>query len=114
MAKTRKRLLTFNDPTPLRIDRRLAMEIGFMESVVLLQLEFLISISAHEREGQYWTYQTLQDLKDHHFPWLSVPTISRVLKSLEDMGLIVVGNYNRSSFDRTRWFALRCEGIRDL
>jgi DNA-binding PadR family transcriptional regulator len=114
MARTRKRLLTFNDPQPLRIDRRLAMEIGFLESVVLLQIEYLISISHNERNGQFWTYQTLQELKDKHFPWLSLATICRTLKSLEDAKLIVRGNFNQTGFDRTVWYALNYTGIRAL
>lgn len=114
MNKPRKRLLTFNDPQPLRIDRRLAMEIGFLESVVLLQLEFLISISHNEREGQFWTYHTLKELKEKHFPWLSQATICRTIQSLEEKGLIVRGHFNRSGFDRTQWFALNYEGIANL
>lgn len=111
MNKARKRLLTFNDPQPLRIDRRLAIEIGFLESVVLLQLEFLISISHNERDGQFWTYHTLKQLKERHFPWLSQATICRTIQELENKGLIVRGHYNRSGFDRTQWFALNYEGI---
>jgi len=111
MSRPRKRLLTFNDPQPLRIDRRLAIEIGFLESVVLLQLEFLISISHNEREGQFWTYHTLKQLKERHFPWLSQATICRTIQSLEEKGLIVRGHFNRSGFDRTQWFALNYDGI---
>lgn len=114
MSRPRKRLLTFNDPQPLRIDRRLAMEIGFLESVVLLQLEFLISISHNEREGQFWTYHTLKQLQERHFPWLSQATICRTIQSLEEKGLIVRGHFNRSGFDRTQWFALNYEGIAQL
>lgn len=114
MNRPRKRLLTFNDPQPLRIDRRLAIEIGFLESVVLLQLEFLISISHNEREGQFWTYHTLKQLKERHFPWLSQATICRTIQSLEEKGLIVRGHFNRSGFDRTQWFALNYEGIAGL
>lgn len=32
--------------------------------------------------------------------------IKRVIKSLEDQGAIVVGNYNKSKYDRTSWYAL--------
>jgi DNA-binding PadR family transcriptional regulator len=114
MSRPRKRLLTFNDPQPLRIDRRLAMEIGFLESVVLLQIEFLISISHNERDGQFWTYHTLRELKDRHFPWLSQATICRTIQSLESKGLIIRGHHNRSGFDRTQWFALNYDGIAKL
>jgi hypothetical protein len=114
MSRPRKRLLTFNDPQPLRIDRRLAMEIGFVESVVLLQLEFLISISDNYRDGMFWTYHTLKDLKERHFPWLSQATICRTLQILEDKQLIIRRHYNRSGFDRTQWFALHYDGIARL
>ncbi len=90
------------------------MEIGFNESLVLLQLEFLISISDHVIDGQVWTYQSYQDLKDRYFPWWSIATISRTMKSLEEKGLIISGNFNRAGFDRTQWYALNEEGLRSL
>jgi len=110
----RNRLLTFNDPHPMRIDRDLAAEIGLNESIVLLQIEYLISISNKERDGRLWTYQTLADLKDVYFPWWSVTTLHRIVKNLEQRGLIVIGNYNKLGYDRTQWFALNEEGINSL
>ncbi len=110
----RPRLLTFNDPHPMRIDRDLAKEIGLNESIVLLQLEYLISISGNERDGRMWTYQSLTDLHETYFPWWSLMTIQRTLKSLEKNGLIIVGNYNKLGYDRTQWFALNEEGINKL
>ncbi|MDP9473681.1 MAG: hypothetical protein M3Q71_23975 [Chloroflexota bacterium] len=72
------------------------MEIVFNESLVLLQLEFLISISNHVIDGQVWTYQSYQDLKDRCFPWWSIATISRTMKSLEEKELIVSGRLRSS------------------
>ena len=112
--KPRKQLMVFNDPHPLRVDRKVATEIGFLESVILLQIEFHISTTNNLRDGQYWTYQTLAEMKERDFPWLSQSTISRTIQSLEDMGLINVGNFNKSRMDRTQWFALNYEGIAKL
>jgi DNA-binding PadR family transcriptional regulator len=114
MAKPRARLLVLNDPYPMRISSELAQEIGLDESIVLLQLEYLISISAHERDGILWTRQSLTELHDKYFGWWSVPTISRVLKSLEKMGLVKIENYNKHGYDRTQWFALNSDGINNL
>ena len=107
----RNRLLTFNDPHPMRIDRDLAAEIGLNESILLLQIEYLISISSNERDGRLWTYQTLTNLRETYFPWWSMMTISRTLRSLEEKRLLLIGNFNKLGYDRTQWFALNEEGI---
>jgi DNA-binding transcriptional ArsR family regulator len=110
-ARRRERLFVLNDPHALRISAALAMEIGFNESIVLLQLEFLISISEHVHDSRVWTYQSLQELKDTYFPFWSVATISRAIKRLEELELVTVGNFNRAGFDRTQWYSLNPEGF---
>lgn len=96
-----------------RISSALAVEIGFNESIILLQLDFLISITSNFRDGRFWTYQSLTDLLAE-FPYLSETTINRALHSLEEQGLIVIGNYNVRKYDRTRWFAIVPEGVEQL
>ncbi len=113
-VRKRERLFVLNDPHALRINAALAMEIGLNESVVLLQIEFLISISDNVHEDKHWTYQSLADLRDGYFPFWSTATISRSIKSLVERELIIVGNFNRVGFDRTQWFALNPEGIARL
>jgi hypothetical protein len=98
----------------MRINRDLANEIGLNESIVLLQIEYLISISSNERDGRLWTYQSLADLKEVYFPWWSMMTISRIIRSLEEKNLIVIGHFNKLGYDRTQWFALNEEGINGL
>ncbi|MDP9469482.1 MAG: hypothetical protein M3Q71_02285 [Chloroflexota bacterium] len=114
MSPKRRRIFVLNDPHALRVSPELAVEIGFNESLVLLQLEFLISISDHVIDGRVWTYQAYQDLKDRYFPWWSIATISRTMKSLEEKGLIISGNFNRAGFDRTQWYTLNEDGLRQL
>jgi len=111
----RPRLFVINDPHSMRISAELAVEIGYNESVVLLQLEYLIGISTtEEHDGDIWTYQTLDELRTNHFPWWSNSTIYRILNSLKNQGLIKIGNYNKLGIDRTHWFALDVEGINKL
>lgn len=113
-GKTRERLLTMNDPRQMRIYKELAEEIGFEESVMLLQLEFEIANHENLREERFWYYSSLRDLKADFFPFWSVATISRIINKLEKKQLILVGNFNESTIDRTQWFALNPEGISKL
>jgi hypothetical protein len=114
VSRRRPALFVMNDPYPLRISAQLATEIGFNESVLLLQLEYLISISTTEmREGKLWTYQSLDDLRKF-FPWWSRETINRTIHRLCEMELILIGNFNQRRGDHTRWFALNPVGIQKL
>ena len=104
-----------NDPFAMRIYPELAKEIGFNESIVLLQIEYLIGVSTtKEQDGDLWTYQSLENLRDDYFPWWSTATISRAIKKLEELNLIKIGNYNKLSFDRTQWFAINIDGCKNL
>jgi hypothetical protein len=89
----------------------LAVEIGLPESVILLQLEYLISISTTlPKDGNLWTYQSLADLQGY-FPWWHESTIDRAVNNLRVSGLLLFGNYNRNKQDRTRWYALNWPGV---
>lgn len=110
----RPQIFVVNDPQTSVINRALAQEIGLTPSVILMQLAFLISISDNERDGRYWTYQSLANLRDQYFPYWSKPTIGRAIQDLVERDLLIVGNYNRAGFDRTPWYALNPEGLSRL
>ena len=77
-----KRIFILNDSYPLRICPRLAKEIGLNESIVFLQLEYLISIAQHKRDGKLWTYQSTRKLQEDYFPWWSLDTINRTIHNV--------------------------------
>lgn len=110
-------LLILNDPHPMRICPELALEIGLNESIVLLQLDYLLRIAPdderHWHDGQKWTHQSLTDLQAH-FSWWSLPTIGRIISNLKDNELILIENFNRLRFDRTQWFSLNPVGLSRL
>lgn len=56
-------------------------------------------------DGNWWTYNSVRAMKTL-FPYLTENQIHKALKDLERNGLIVSGNYNKSSYDRTKWYAL--------
>ena len=109
----RDRIFVLNDPHALRVSGELAKEIGLNESIVLLQIEFLISISDNERDGKFWTYQSVRDLKLNYFPWWSIATINRTIQDLVKAKLLTVDNFNDHKYDKTRWMCLG-EGVNEL
>lgn len=104
-----------DSPVTLTIQPELAAEIGLSESIVLRQIAFWIKTSNNCRDGQWWTYQSLSEMRDKAFKFWSVSTISRVVNKLVELGLIEkTDRYNPRRNDRTQWFALAIEKLQEL
>ena len=56
-------------------------------------------------EGRYWTYASNKSLEDL-FPYFTTAQIRTAIKNLKDKDLILIGNFNKSSYDRTTWYSL--------
>jgi len=108
------RIFVLNNPNAPRLSPELAREIGLIQSVLLLQLEFWISIGNNYKEGRKWTYQSSRDIEAFFCGIFSDSTIQRAMKSLRDQELIIVKNYNRMRSDKIPWYALNLEGIKKL
>lgn len=98
----------------LRINSALAKEIGLRESIVLLQLEFLIGISKNEKEGMLWTYQSARNFQENYFSFWGIATVQRALKELEEKGYIIKENFNKRKSDRTLWYTLNYEKLSEI
>lgn len=83
----------------LRIDPKLAVEIGFNESIVLKQLEFLLKLESKSKNGKkngfddkddnHWTYQDYDSWTKKDFPYWSPRTLRRSLKNLKQKDLVI-------------------------
>jgi len=56
-------------------------------------------------DNNFWTYNSVEAWKKL-FPYLGESQIKTALKKLEEAGLIATGNYNKSPYDRTKWFSI--------
>ena len=91
---------------PLQVLPTLAIRIGLNEAIFLQQLHYFLSLSKHEKDGRRWIYNSSADWQAI-FPFWSAPTIRRVIASLEEQKLIITTTkYNKSGFDKRRWFAI--------
>lgn len=91
----------------------IAVKYGMLEAVILEHLNFWIAKNRANEvnfyDGSYWTYSSTKALAEL-FPYASQKTISRALHHLKDGGLVLFGNYNKSAYDRTMWYALTDKG----
>lgn len=95
-------------------DPQIAKEYGVNAAIIFQNLAYWIEHNrANEtnfHDGRYWTYNSVRAFAAL-FPYLTDKQIRGALKKLEDGGMILVGNYNKSAYDRTRWYALAEKGL---
>lgn len=92
----------------------IAEEYGINAAILFYHIVFWIEKNeANEtnyHDGHYWTYNSVKAFKTL-FPYMGDKQIRNALKKLEDENLVICGNYNKSPYDRTRWYALTEKGI---
>ena len=91
-----------------QFDTDIAALYGVDEAIVIANLQFWIrkneANGKHFHEGRFWTYNSIEAFTKL-FPFWTARQVRRVLKSLEEKGVIVTGNFNTSAYDRTTWYA---------
>ena len=84
---------------PLQLIPRLAVVIGLNEAIFIQQLHYW---SRKSNDG--WVYNTYEQWQKDNFPFWSVPTIKRIVYSLETKGLII--SKQPDVFDRKKYYAI--------
>lgn len=94
-------------------DVDIAQAYGVNAAIILNNMYFWVEKNkANEtnfHDGRYWTYNSVKAFSKL-FPYLTPRAIGTALKKLIDDGLVVTGNYNKSSYDRTLWYAITEKG----
>lgn len=90
-------------------DVDLAVKIGVDESIMLNNFVFWLSKNKANNknlfDGNYWTFNSVRAYTEL-FPFWKESQIKRILKSLVEQSVLVVGNYNQNAYDRTNWYSL--------
>lgn len=90
-------------------DINIAEKYGINAAIILQNMYYWIEKNRanekHFHDGYYWTYNSLKAFEEL-FPYMSNKQIRGALEKLEEEGIIVCGNYNNSTYDRTKWYAI--------
>ena len=97
---------------PLLILPSLALKIGLNEAILLQQIHYWLVSSQHETEGRKWIYNTYKQWQ-LQLPFLSESTIKRTIKSLEEKGYVISGNFNQHKMDKTKWYTINYEMLEE-
>lgn len=104
-------LLTNQNTRVFNVD--LAKAIGLNEAIVLQQIQYWIEIKENEQgkyqdsiqDGYVWVYNTFENWNEQ-LPFWCIRTVKTIFKNLENKGILVVGNYNKMSYDKTKWYRI--------
>ena len=89
-------------------DINIAVEYGVNAAVLLQNIGYWIKQNeandTNYFDGHYWTFNSRRAYKEL-FPYMSERQINKAFQKLIDNDLIITGNYNKLSYDRTLWYA---------
>jgi hypothetical protein len=92
-------------------DPEIAAKVGLNAAVIFQNILWWAEKNAannkHFHDGLWWTYNSVSAFADL-FPYLTGKQIRTALTKLEDDGLLVSGSFNKSAYDRTKWYAPTC------
>lgn len=87
-----------------------AVKFGINAAIILSNLKFWIKKNeANERhfyQGKYWTYNSVIAFTKL-MPYLSQKQIRTAIDILIDRSVIICDNFNTSTYDQTKWYALK-------
>ncbi|PJW18901.1 hypothetical protein [Geobacillus sp. WSUCF-018B] len=102
----------FDEP-PLVVSPTIAKVIGLNEAIILQQIHYWLDKSQNVRDGHVWVFNSYAKWQEQ-FPFWSEATIKRTIKNLEKMNLLIVGNYNKRGFDKSKWYRINYEVFEQL
>ncbi|WP_052085629.1 DnaD domain protein [Clostridium sp. HMP27] len=95
------------------IDVNLAVVLGVSESIIVQQMSYWLEKSTHIIEGRPWIFNSYANWQKQ-LPFFCESTIRRLIKKLEDMGIILSGNFNKCKMDKTKWYSIDYDALNRL
>lgn len=88
-------------------DTEIAKEVGINAAVIYQNIAFWCEKNKANgkniHDGKVWTYNSNRAFSEL-FPYLTQKQIRTALLKLESSGFLEVGNFNKSNYDRTKWY----------
>lgn len=86
-----------------------AIKYGVEPAIIIKNLRFWLAKNVangrHQYDGHYWTYNSAKAFAEL-FPYWTSNKLQKLLKRMEDDGIILSGVYNERGYDRTKWYTL--------
>lgn len=93
----------------MNFDTEIAKLVGTDAAIVYSNIEYWVEHNKlnnkHFYDDNYWTFNSIEAFKKL-FDYLSISQIKTCIQKLEKNNLIIVGNYNKLGYDRTKWYSI--------
>jgi len=93
----------------MNFDTEIAKLVGTDAAIIYSNIEYWVEHNrlnkSHFYDDNYWTYNSVSAFAQL-FDYLSNSQIKTCLIKLENAGLIIVGNFNKVGYDRTKWYSI--------
>ena len=99
---------------PLQVLPSLACKVGLNEAIILQQFHYWLQRSNNVKDGHKWIYNSYSEWHKQFPFWKSKNTLISAIKHLEDMRILISGNYNKAKFDKTKWYRIDYEKLQLL
>lgn len=93
------------------INTEIAMQVGVNAAFVFEKIRYFCESAKLKNDaykfhdGRYWTYCSAEGWTNS-LPFLSAKQITLAINILVEKKYILIGNYNKSKYDRTRWYTI--------
>lgn len=113
MSISKSSSLLINE-APLQVLPSLAVALkNVHEAIILQQVQYWLSRSNFVFNGRKWVYNTLDEWHEQ-FPWITKKSVGDKFRSLEKKGILIVGNFNKLKYDRTKWYSIDYDKLNSL
>jgi len=97
---------------PINVQKQLAYKIGLTRAVILQQIQYWVEYNKEKNQNfiheKYWVFQSLENWHKY-FPFMSLITVKRIFKSLEEEQIILSGNFHKDKFNKVKWYTINYE-----
>lgn len=95
-------------------DPEYAAKYGLVEAIMIQNVQYWVQNNIDNeknfRDGRTWSYNTIKAFVNQ-YPYLSEHQIRRAIDSLVTQGVLLKGNFNQSTYNRTTWYAFVDESM---
>lgn len=100
------------------VDVTLAKALTVNKAMFIQQLYYWMKVNEQKdkmfKDDRYWVRSTLDEWNERDFPFWCRDTLYRVVKELENQGIVISDNYNKIGFDRTKWYSLDLDRLNEI
>lgn len=95
-------------------DILIATKYGVNEAIILNNFAFWLAHNKannkHFHENRHWTYNSVRAFLEL-FPYWTTKNLRTIIDSCIKQGLIIKGNFNKHSYDKTGWYTLTDQAL---